>query len=389
MKHAELVNLQVDDSQELIRTRTIMASLTDLRPLSQAGGYLAIAPEFTAKEAQALLNDFLLIYRHVGSSSVDLTLRKGGIFVQVHFGLGGARFEVMSSDDAADEALAALLKRFKPHLFVNQEEDGVWVDFTYRDSCGVARQTQFLKCPTWEEIQANYPAQTRLAVDRLLGQKTPWLSGRLIIWHGLPGTGKTYAIRAMLQEWKDRFDFIVINDPEQFAASPGYYYSIASRNTQLPKRLRMWPIYDEVEEGDEVKTKSARRRRLFLLEDSADLVMQESRTNHHEKLGKLLNMTDGLYGQGREDLFLITFNEALTQIDPAFLRPGRCVTMTEFSKFAPKDASSWLQEHGASAEQAPQDLSIAELYARTLVGKPAELRKPLKPQRIGFTKELA
>ena len=103
---------------------------------------------------------------------------------------------------------------------------------------------------------------------------------------------------------------------------------------------RRWA--SDEEEGDD-----AHKRVCFVLEDSADLVIQESRAAHYDKMNRLLNITDGLFGQGREDLFILTFNERVDRIDPAFLRPGRCLAKVEFPKFSAPEAALWLAQRGA------------------------------------------
>jgi hypothetical protein len=387
MNHAERLSLNVDSPTELARNRTILAALADIRPRSEAGHHLRLAPDFTVDKAQELLKEFSLIYKEIGRSSVSMVLRKDAILIHASLTVASLRLDVLAGDDTADKILESLLTRFEPYIFINEEEDGIWAEFTYSGGNGLTRQTQFLRCPTWKDIQGNYPSSTRSAMERLVGLKAPWKSGRLVIWHGSPGTGKTYAIRALLQAWKERFDFIVINDPENFAASPAYYYQVSSRSYQWPGRFKSVTAgLDEDDDDERDAPKSKRKRHMFLLEDSADLIMQESRTSHYDKLGKLLNMTDGLFGQGREDLFLLTFNEEVTRIDPAFLRPGRCLTKIEFPKFTPEDGVDWLGRHGLSDARISQDISLAELYAKILSPEGTPLQVPIQRKQIGFGK---
>jgi hypothetical protein len=107
------------------------------------------------------------------------------------------------------------------------------------------------------------------------------------------------------------------------------------------------------------------------MEDSADLIIEESRSLHYDKIGKLLNMTDGLLGQGREDIFMITFNEELEKIDAAFARPGRCIMHHYFSVFNRKEVDAWFEKHENKTGFKPgkDGASLAELYAATLEKK--------------------
>ncbi len=69
---------------------------------------------------------------------------------------------------------------------------------------------------SWEKIQKNYPASTRTSLDTLarLTRAKPSTDGRIILFHGPPGTGKTYAIRALLTLWKHWASAALVLDPE-------------------------------------------------------------------------------------------------------------------------------------------------------------------------------
>lgn len=151
----------------------------------------------------------------------------------------------------------------------------------------------------------------------------------------------------------------------------------------MRRRLDAWRA-SLVDEGEgEGEGETSHRRRLFVLEDAADLIIQESRSNHYDKIGKLLNMTDGLFGQGREDVFLVTFNEEVERVDPAFLRPGRCIGQVRFMEFGAEEASDWFRAHGVKCE-AGGELTIAEMYARMLEGEGASGHAAKKTGPIGF-----
>jgi SpoVK/Ycf46/Vps4 family AAA+-type ATPase len=228
------------------------------------------------------------------------------------------------------------------------------------------------------DIRHNYTATVSKRLEEIMKMKQPWNHGRLLIWYGDPGTGKTYAIRALMMEWKHQFDFVVVTDPEQFTRETQYYFQLSSRFRKRRMRsvgshllhdrdeLSLGISGDEEEEETEV-LRGTEKRTLFIMEDSADLILQESRSMHYDKIGKLLNMTDGLFGQGRQDLFLLTFNEDVDRIDPAFVRPGRCIEKVEFELFEPLAAEEWLKGH-QKPQRVSDPISLAEMYAR-LYGK--------------------
>jgi SpoVK/Ycf46/Vps4 family AAA+-type ATPase len=227
---------------------------------------------------------------------------------------------------------------------------------------GVERNTQFMRCPTWSEIQENYPMACRGELGRIMHMKRPWADGRLMIWHGPPGNGKTFGIRSLLMAWREQFNFIIVADPEKMMASPSYYYEVASA-----PNMNSVPGSQPQDDDDEDSSVSKKKRLLFILEDTADLISTESRQRHWDKFGKLLNITDGLIGQGREDIFLISFNEQLEAIDPAITRPGRCISRVEFPKFTQEEAQEWLAKNKlshleTSGADTLEPVTLAELY---------------------------
>src|SRR5262249_22165954 len=68
-----------------------------------------------------------------------------------------------------------------------------------------------------------------------------------------------------------------------------------------------------------------RRWRLLLLEDCDELIRGEAKRSTGQSLSRLLNLTDGLLGQGRDVLVAITTNEDVARLHPAVVRPGRCL----------------------------------------------------------------
>ena len=362
-----------------IQDQRLLDAFPGFAARSSASGGMSIDPHAPAAEILALFAGYEIAASRFGRRAEHHVLRRADHLVDIHLNVGRVNFAVYSKAADAREVAAGFERSLEPFKRQNQEEDGLWVDFSYLGGNGVERTTQFLRAPAWAEIRANYPAPARARLDELFELTDPWKRGRLIIWHGPPGTGKTYAIRSLMMHWRARFDYLVINDPERLAKEPAYYYEVASESTEVPERF--YRRLDRPRPGDfdddipESETPHRKRRCLFILEDCADLVLQESRSHHFDKIGKLLNMTDGLFGQGREDVFLVTFNENVHDIDQAFLRPGRCVANIDFPKFASAEADAWLEANGIASPGLDDAATLAELYERVhrrKGGEPAE-----------------
>ena len=117
-------------------------------------------------------------------------------------------------------------------------------------------------------------------------------------------------------------------DPERLFGDPAYLMSVALGS------------------GDEDEP----RWRLLMLEDCDELISGEAKASAGQSLSRLLNLTDGLLGQGRNALIAITTNEDLASLHPAVVRPGRCLASIEVGRLPYAEAVAWL---GTSARRRP------------------------------------
>ena len=176
--------------------------------------------------------------------------------------------------------------------------------------------------PSWDEVAANYPAATAAALAPLVSATSlDGRSGRLVLWHGAPGTGKTSAVRALMHAWQGWARPVVVTDPERMLTDGRYL------------RRLLLDVHDEVDDdGDELW-------QLLVLEDAEALLRKDT---GGPAMSRLLNLTDGLLGQGLRCLFLITTNEPLAAVHPAVVRPGRCLAQVEFGPLPAAQAAALL-----------------------------------------------
>jgi hypothetical protein len=198
--------------------------------------------------------------------------------------------------------------------------------------------------PARDEIAENYPDSTRLQVASLIAThpgegESP--RGRVILWHGAPGTGKTNAIRALFREWSSWCRPEILMDPETAFSDPQYLYEILT--SPLPKQ------------GESNKPKW----RLLVAEDGDRYLLPTRHLRDNPALDRLLNVADGILGQGSKLIILLTTNSNVASLHPALTRPGRCLAITAFEKFDSAEARRWLDGRASTPSG---ESSLAELY---------------------------
>jgi hypothetical protein len=198
--------------------------------------------------------------------------------------------------------------------------------------------------PSWEELAGNYGVAAVAGMERLFElEDTP--EERMILWHGPTGTGKTHALRALARGWAPWCDVAYITDPETLVGgSPWYLFDVAKF------------------EAGRSAAEAEKRSTLIVLEDSGELMADNARRESGQGLSRLLNLTDGLIGQGLNLMVLITTNEPLTSLHPAVVRPGRLLSQIDFGPLSVEQANDWLGRHNVDAAvDAPT--TLAKLYA--------------------------
>ncbi|MCU1601956.1 MAG: putative family ATPase [Frankiales bacterium] len=229
---------------------------------------------------------------------------------------------------AHDEPTArAVASEIEARAFKQPAQGRIELRFTSDDS-----STRYVEVdvPTWTQVEGHYSPAVHTALNGLVAHRHSTAEARrLMLWHGEPGTGKTTAIRALLHAWQEWTEAVVVTDPESLLSSGKYLRRVM------------------LDANDDHKWQ------VVVLEDAESLLHKTG----GKGMAKLLNLCDGLLGQGLRCLFLITTNEPLQAVHPALVRPGRCLSRVEFDRLPASQAA------GLLGRPVDRGMTLAEVMA--------------------------
>lgn len=289
----------------------------------------------------------------VEAARVEVLLRMRGCLVGLeswanHIWVGVAAPDVRTGREVL-ERLRALFPEPAQEELEAEVHLSIWSSDGARGGTAVGRE---LEVRPWGRIADNYAPRTRGALEPLMEGFEPDGSGRLLLFHGAPGTGKSTALAAMGFAWRGWARMHYVADPEELLSRPPYLFDLALRRHT----------------GD--------RWRVVVLEDSGELFAPDAKHRVGQGLSRLLNVTDGMLGQGSRVLFVISTNEPLEHLHEAVARPGRCAAAVEFLPLPAPQAREWLVAKGAVevARTLSGPATLAELYGRLHGWEPDDKR---------------
>jgi hypothetical protein len=166
----------------------------------------------------------------------------------------------------------------------------------------------------------------------------------LVLFHGEPGTGKTYYIRNLIKDLEKIGKHVIYFPPNMVGhlVSPEIMTFLAST------------VMEMAEEG-----KSC----VLLLEDAEPLLVSRGNDGRSDGITNLLNITDGLLNDMLSIQVIATFNTDLKNIDDALLRPERLIARKEFKKLNVEDANNLAKAINLD-KTFTEETSLAQIYSQ-------------------------
>ncbi len=303
-----------------------------LKELESLGGKLAQAFDYDESVYHLIAPNWATVIHPVYQIDDDLEYDN---FAPSEGFLKGLSVRLYSLDTGIPGKLEMVFKSMELETISDfKGKEGIPVTFAFPRADGDIDYKSFSFGPIpLEKVEMNYIPEVINSAKRFL-EDTKEISHGLMVISGPVGTGKSYLIRTLLTEIGNR-RAIVCTPPTRFLEEFGLLAKVSSRF----------------------------RRSLLILEDIGEVVAADAVSRMQDARANLLNLTEGFLSLLNDSLVIISFNHTIDKIDPAILRPGRCIANIEIKELPYERASELV-----GFEIPSRKYTLAEVYEIKRIG---------------------
>jgi ATPase family associated with various cellular activities (AAA)/Domain of unknown function (DUF5925) len=281
--------------------------------------------------------NYTVLLKHETKDDTHILFRSKHFLVCMYYRADGNSVYFNIACDSKKSTPWLLLNLLIKELPENNDisDDKIRVCFTFMGENGPDTRNRDIDACAWKDIKHNYATKAQKDLETLFAMNGSEITGgKLAILHGPPGTGKTHLIRALAREWKDWASVSYIVDVDRFFNSAGYMIDIL-----LSEGSKKWKI--------------------IICEDAEEYISPDSKHKVGQALSRLLNVGDGMVGQGLNVLIIFTTNAADSSLHPAITRAGRCFAKIEIPPLTAEEATAWV---GSPDTSFFESKTLADLY---------------------------
>lgn len=185
--------------------------------------------------------------------------------------------------------------------------------------------------------------------------------GRIAIFNGEPGTGKTHLIRTMISQIDSLFLII-----------PSNLIDSLDKPEFMPFILNL---------------KEAHKKPIIMIIEDGDACLVPRKADNMSTIAALLNITDGIIGSMLDIKVIISTNAYIENIDPAILRPGRLCKQIHVGPLEYEQANKVykrIMNDDKASLPFKKSYVLAEIYAKASNGDEKIINTAPVRRTIGF-----
>ena len=216
------------------------------------------------------------------------------------------------------------------------------------------------KVGKWEELDLHYGKGFQKTYDKIIKSLKEKNKG-LLLFHGDPGTGKTYCIRQIIKDLSlENKTFL-------------YFPTRLMDNLMDPSFISFLVDFVKTEDHELV----------LIIEDAEAVVQKREDSFGNEGVSNILNLTEGILNDILKIQIICTFNIDMAEIDEALKRNSRMIADIHFSKRSIEEAQKILDYLNLDYKT-NKEMSLSDIYTKSQENEIIKFGGNDKKRPMGF-----